>query len=144
MIPFKLLITRVSAEVVTNLGCFSTHFLQERFLCLKFGDLLFPGWVSGVIPFSSAVPNQNEAQCPFSRDETPEELGDGAHFLGMTRKRNWKTVPFFQGRHRGGTGRWCPFSKADMEEELEHGAHFPRITWGKNWKMVSIFQGYHG
>lgn len=97
MIPFKLFIIRVLAEVVTNLGCFSTHFLQERFLCLKFGDLLFPGWVSGVIPFSSAAPNQNEAQCPFSRDETPKKLGYGAHFLGMTQKRNWKMVPFFQG-----------------------------------------------
>lgn len=83
MIQSKLFITRVLAEVVTNLGYFSAHFLRERLLRLKFGDLLFLGWVSDVIPFSSAAPSQDEAQCPLSSDETQEELEDGAHFPGM-------------------------------------------------------------
>lgn len=77
-------------------------------------------------PLSSAAPNQDEAQCLFSRDYMEEELEDGAYSPRITQRRNWKMVPLFQGLHGGGTRKWCLFSKENTEEEL---------------KMVPIFQG---
>lgn len=118
MIPLKLFITIVEAEVVTNLGYFSAHFLQER-VNIQTSSMgsFFHGWVSDVLDVSLVLfPTRIEHSthfpgitlkrnwCPFSR---------------MTPKRNWKMVPIFQGCHEGRTGWQCPFYRDDFQEELE-------------------------